>query len=117
MTTTQSEALTTDLEPAEAVQFLIGRLTTIGANITATSGNTITGNVTKKELANPIIGFLLLLLMILPGLLWFMFGGRTKIDPFSISLAPRVEGGSWLSYNGTGRGLKAARRAVAQLPS
>jgi hypothetical protein len=116
MTATMQESKVTSLEPGEAVQYLISKLTGRGASVTAMSGYTVVGNVSKKELANPIIGLLLLLVFILPGLLWFMFGGKTKVDPFSIMLAPNVSGGSWVSYTGKGRGLKAARRAVQQLP-
>lgn len=104
----------TQLAPDEAVARLVPQLTKSGATIHSSSSQAITGEVVWKKRPSMVIAIVLLLLIILPGILYLIFGSKTIHDPFSITLSP-AEGGTTVTAAGQGEGEKAAKKALAKL--
>lgn len=111
-----ARSVVTQLPPDEAVARMVSALTSGGAMISSATSSGIIGSVETKRSASCLVTLLLLLIMILPGILYMIWGGKTIVDPFSITLVPGP-GGTVVTAAGQGRGAKAADYAVSQLPT
>ena len=106
--------VTTALTPEEAVAKMVPLLTNGGAKVLAATSTAVTGEVVTKKSASCLVTLILLLLMILPGILYMIWGGKTISEPFSITLAAGPSG-TVVTAAGQGRGEKAAQYAISQL--
>jgi hypothetical protein len=104
----------TPLTPDEAVARMVPLLTAGGAKVHAATSAAITGEVVTKVSASCLVAFVLLLIMILPGILYMIWGGKTISEPYSITLLPGP-GGTTVTAAGQGRGAKAAQYAISNL--
>lgn len=107
--------VTTTLSPSDAVALMVPALSSGGARIISASPATITGEVETKKPASCLVAVILLLIMILPGILYMIWGGKTIVEPFSITLTSGPDGTTAVAA-GQGRGLKAAEYAISLLP-
>lgn len=103
--------VTTQLSPDEASTRLVPLLTGNGATVHSVSPTSITGVVAWRKGPNMLVGIILFLLIILPGVLYFIFARKTISDPFAITITAG-ESGTTLAASGVGKGEDAARRAI-----
>ena len=104
----------TQLTPEQAVAKMVPLLTNGGAKVHSATPSSITGEVVTKQSASCLVTLILLLLMILPGILYLIWGGKTITEPFSITLTEGPDGTTLIAA-GQGRGEKAAKYAIANV--
>lgn len=102
------------LSPEQAVAQMVPLLTNGGAKVHNATPQSITGEVVTKRAPSCLVTLILLCIMILPGVLYMIWGGSTVVEPFSITLVPG-EGGTTLLAAGQGRGMKAAEYAIGNV--
>lgn len=95
---------------------MVPLLTGGGAKVHNASSSAITGEVETKKGPSCLVTLILLLIMILPGILYMIWGGSKITESFSITLA-ETERGTVATASGQGRGLKAAEYAISKLPT
>lgn len=105
----------TTLEPSAAQQQLALLLVSRGAIITAQSSSGVTGHFVTDKGPSIMLGLLLLLLCLVPGVLYLLLAKNTVYESFSITLRPTTNGTA-LARSGQGKGLASATWACAQLP-
>lgn len=106
--------VTTELSPEAAVAQMVPLLTNGGATVNSATPSALTGEVVTRKGPDAFIAIVLLLLLLIPGVLYILFGSKTIAEPFSITLVPGP-GGTTLTAAGQGRGQKAAEYAVTSL--
>ena len=111
----QAPRYVTWLPPDSASQRLALTLAGRGATVTTQSVSGLAGFVTTVKKPSIVLGLLLMLLCLVPGVLYFAFAGGSSTEAFSISLTP-TSAGTRVGWNGQGQGLAVAAWACAQLP-
>ncbi len=83
--------------------------------MTSQSDSGVAGYVTTVKKPSIVLGLLLSLLCLVPGMLYLALAGGSSTEAFSISLTP-TSNGTRVGWNGQGQGMAVAAWACAQLP-
>lgn len=105
----------TSLAPQQVRGRLLQDLANRGAQVTGQTDDTILGVVHHRTGPNALVVLLLLLFLIVPGVLYLLFGGRNETLSFSISITETGDGTAVVP-SGAGAAFRLVSEIVKALP-
>ena len=111
-----SGVYTTTLPYADAYTRVVTDLLTKGAIIEQREPQVIAGHVIRHKRPSIILGLILCLFFLLPGILYFVLAGKDRREWFAVDIGQDPGEPTSMRITGVGSGFYAAMRTMEQLP-
>jgi hypothetical protein len=107
---------TTSLPYDQAYSRVVADLTTKGATITQKEPQVIGGHVIHHKRPSIVLGLILCLFFLVPGIIYFIVAGKDRTETFAVEIGQSPGEPTTMRIHGTGKGFYAAMRTMELLP-